>query len=128
MAFTLTEGVRGTRDVRAIDSDCNCCDSLQITVRRSLSFPDSQPVSDPPFPPSFCYPRRSYSLRYACPSLAASGNIMLRISAVCKRSIGGVTYHPVDPVRATAADNDITLSVSECTQSSQCGYIVRFLR
>jgi len=54
---------------------------------------------------------------------------MLRIDAVCKRSIGGVTYHPVDPVRATAADNDITLSISECTQSgSQCEYIVRFLR
>ena len=29
------------------------------------------------------------------------------------------SYHPVDPVRATAADNDIcVLSASECTRSS----------
>jgi len=41
---------------------------------------------------------------------------MLRIDAVCKRS-SGVTCHPVDLVRATAADNDIALSASECPRS-----------
>lgn len=85
--------VRGTRDVRVIGSDCNCCVSLQITVHHSLSSPNSQPVSDPPFPSSACYPPCSYSrFCYVCPNLAASnGNTMLRIGAVCKRSIGGVT-------------------------------------
>lgn len=102
--------------MRAIGSDCNCCDSLQITIRRSLSPQDLQPVSaPPPFLPPPAIPIAAIRDSVMYGSAASNGNTTLRVGAVCKRSIGGVTCHPVDPVRATAADNDIALSASECT-------------
>jgi len=112
--------VRGTRNVRVIGSDCNCCVSLQITVHRSLSSPNSQPVSDPPFPfLVLLFPVAVIrdSVMYAQTSLLAT-EIQCCVSAQYVNVPLVELHHPVDPVRATAADNDIALSASECTRSS----------
>lgn len=131
MAFTLTVGGRWGDARRARDR--LGLQLLRLVANNSSSFP-TLPRSSvwicslyllPSPPPA---PHRSYS-RLCYASLAASnGNTMLRIDAVCKR-FSGVTRHPVDLVRATAADNDIALVCQRMptVESPQCRHIVWLL-
>lgn len=128
---------RSYTDVRAIGSGCNCCDSLQITVLLPpSSCPRSPAVSQavsaspcPLPPPPLNYSHRGYS-RLCCvrPSfVCGNGNTMLTLRGANSRMrvanappVERVTRHPIDPVRATAADSDIALCLPANVRPRAC--------